>query len=58
MLCAHTYVYDWCLVCLVIENKIQIKVPEKAVKLKIMHSLKKVGYIVGNDISVFFLYKY
>ena len=44
--------------CLVIENKIQIKVPEKAVKLKIMHSLKKVGYIVGNDISVFFLYKY
>ena len=44
--------------CLVIENKIQIKVPEKAVKLKIMHSLKKVRYIVGNDISVFFLYKY
>lgn len=44
--------------CLVIENKIQIKVPEKAVKLKIMHGLKKVRYIVGNDISVFFLYKY
>lgn len=41
---------------IVIDNKIPIKVPEKVVKLKIIHGLKKGRYIVGHEKSVSFLY--